>query len=224
MTFKDSQPPIQWVLVVPPVEVKWPEYETDHLPPSHAELNIQVPCTHCSWHFMGIDKLIVQWSERWKNRRLGIWICICYRQGTKFILCKMLRNCIKCQKNVRQSMESFFSLQTFPRPSIHCQTWRWLCVKHRLSKLKQVCACSFLHYVFNTVLSLFWDCGVRSHWLCRTYEIMVLCRSKQKAVTLGGLVVSVLSTGPKVRGFKPGWGRWILRVIKSVVRLPLEGK
>jgi hypothetical protein len=28
-------------------------------------------------------------------------------------------------------------------------------------------------------------------------------------VALGGLVVIVLSTGPKVRGFKPGRGRWI---------------
>jgi hypothetical protein len=43
-------------------------------------------------------------------------------------------------------------------------------------------------------------------------------------VALGGLVVSVLATGPKVRGFKPGRGRWILRVIKSVARLPSEGK
>jgi hypothetical protein len=43
-------------------------------------------------------------------------------------------------------------------------------------------------------------------------------------VAFGGLVVSVLATGPKVRGFKPGQGRWILRVIKSAVRLPLEGK
>jgi hypothetical protein len=45
-----------------------------------------------------------------------------------------------------------------------------------------------------------------------------------KCVALGGLVVSVLATGPKVRGFKPGRGRWILRVIKSVTRLPSEGK
>jgi hypothetical protein len=43
-------------------------------------------------------------------------------------------------------------------------------------------------------------------------------------VALGGVVVSVLATGPKVRGFKPGRGRWILRVIKSVARLPSEGK
>jgi hypothetical protein len=43
-------------------------------------------------------------------------------------------------------------------------------------------------------------------------------------VALGGLVVSVLATGPKVRGFKPGLGRRILRVIKSVARLPSEGK
>jgi hypothetical protein len=44
------------------------------------------------------------------------------------------------------------------------------------------------------------------------------------AVALGDLVVSVLATGPKVRGFKPGRGRWILRVIKSVACLPSEGK
>jgi hypothetical protein len=43
-------------------------------------------------------------------------------------------------------------------------------------------------------------------------------------VTLGGLVVSVLATGPKVRGFKLGRGQWILRVIKSAARLPSEGK
>jgi hypothetical protein len=41
---------------------------------------------------------------------------------------------------------------------------------------------------------------------------------------LCGLVVSVLATGPKVRGFKPGRGPWISRVIKSVARLPSEGK
>jgi hypothetical protein len=44
------------------------------------------------------------------------------------------------------------------------------------------------------------------------------------SVVLGGVVVSVLATGPKVRGFKPGRGRWILRVIKTVARLPSEGK
>jgi hypothetical protein len=41
-------------------------------------------------------------------------------------------------------------------------------------------------------------------------------------VALGGLVVSVLATGPEVRGFKPGRGRWNLRVIKSAARLPSE--
>jgi hypothetical protein len=35
-------------------------------------------------------------------------------------------------------------------------------------------------------------------------------------------VVSMLATGPKVRGFKPVRGRWILRVINSVARLPSE--
>jgi hypothetical protein len=43
-------------------------------------------------------------------------------------------------------------------------------------------------------------------------------------IAFGGLVVSVLATGPKVRGFKPGRERWILRVIKSAARLPSEGK
>jgi hypothetical protein len=42
-------------------------------------------------------------------------------------------------------------------------------------------------------------------------------------VTLVGLVVSMLATGPKV-GFRPSRGGWILRVIKSIARLPLEGK
>jgi hypothetical protein len=39
-------------------------------------------------------------------------------------------------------------------------------------------------------------------------------------VALGGLVVNVLATGPKVREFKPGRGQWILRVIKSAACLP----
>jgi hypothetical protein len=43
-------------------------------------------------------------------------------------------------------------------------------------------------------------------------------------VALSGLVVSVLATEPKVRGFKPGLGRWILRVIKSAATLPSEEK
>jgi hypothetical protein len=38
------------------------------------------------------------------------------------------------------------------------------------------------------------------------------------------LEAMVNPTTQKVRGFKPGRGRWILRVIKSVARLPSEGK
>jgi hypothetical protein len=34
-------------------------------------------------------------------------------------------------------------------------------------------------------------------------------------VALGGLVVSVLATGPKVRGFDPGWGRCIFKGDKN---------
>jgi hypothetical protein len=32
-----------------------------------------------------------------------------------------------------------------------------------------------------------------------------------KKVILGGLVVSVIVIGPKVRGLKPGLGRWIFK-------------
>ena len=41
----------------------------------------------------------------------------------------------------------------------------------------------------------------------------------------GGLVVSILATGTRVRGFKPGRSRWIFRASgKSSVCLPSEGK
>jgi hypothetical protein len=39
-------------------------------------------------------------------------------------------------------------------------------------------------------------------------------------VALGYLAVSVLASGTKIRGFKPGRGRWILRTVKSAARLP----
>jgi hypothetical protein len=38
---------------------------------------------------------------------------------------------------------------------------------------------------------------------------------KEVNVALGGLVVSVLATGPKVRGFNPGRGRWIFKGDKN---------
>jgi hypothetical protein len=34
-------------------------------------------------------------------------------------------------------------------------------------------------------------------------------------VDLGGLVVSVLATGPKVRGFDPDRGRWVFKGDKN---------
>jgi hypothetical protein len=36
-----------------------------------------------------------------------------------------------------------------------------------------------------------------------------------QVVDLGGLVVSVLATGPKVRGFDPDRGRWIFKGDKN---------
>ena len=41
----------------------------------------------------------------------------------------------------------------------------------------------------------------------------------------GGLVVSILTTGTRLHGFKPGRNRWIFRASgKSSVCLPSEGK
>jgi hypothetical protein len=37
---------------------------------------------------------------------------------------------------------------------------------------------------------------------------VIFVYSKGASVDLGGLVVSVLATGPKVRGFDPDRGRW----------------
>jgi hypothetical protein len=55
-------------------------------------------------------------------------------------------------------------------------------------------------------------------------ETIFLSRQYIVIFALGGLVVSVLATGPKDRGVKPGRGRWILRVIKSAARLLSEWK
>jgi hypothetical protein len=48
----------------------------------------------------------------------------------------------------------------------------------------------------------------------------LISRNTVKGVAFGGLVVSVLATGPKVRGFSPGRGRWIFKGDKN----PSEGK
>jgi hypothetical protein len=44
------------------------------------------------------------------------------------------------------------------------------------------------------------------------------------SVVLGSLVVIVLAIGPKVRGLKPGCGRWIFNGDKSSAGLPSDGK
>jgi hypothetical protein len=96
---------------------------------------------------------------------------------------------------------------------------------------------------FNRDVKQFSDSHYPGRWIRRNGLVLWLPRSpdltpadfylwghlkaivySERVVALGGVVVSVLATGPKVRGFKPGRGRWILRVIKSVARLPSEGK
>jgi hypothetical protein len=64
-----------------------------------------------------------------------------------------------------------------------------------------------------------WDgCGRKRSNPTLRYYLSIFLEILWKTVALGGLVVSMLATGPKVRGFKPGRGRWILMVIKSAAR------
>jgi hypothetical protein len=88
----------------------------------------------------------------------------------------------------------------------------------------------FITFVFhwypkNTMFSYYFTFSENiSFYVCRFRLILILSYLPGAAVALGGLVVSVLATGPKVCGFKPGRGRWMLKVIKSAARLPSEGK
>ena len=46
-------------------------------------------------------------------------------------------------------------------------------------------------------------------------SVLNIVTLRDKRVALGGLVVSVLATGPKVRGFDPDRGRWIFKGDKN---------
>jgi hypothetical protein len=48
--------------------------------------------------------------------------------------------------------------------------------------------------------------------------------SNYKLVVLGGIVDIVLAIRPKVRGFSPGRGRWILRAIKARITPSFGGE
>jgi hypothetical protein len=48
-----------------------------------------------------------------------------------------------------------------------------------------------------------------------TYRVFIIAGLNTAEVALGGLVVSVLATGPKVRGFDPDRGRWIFKGDKN---------
>ena len=57
---------------------------------------------------------------------------------------------------------------------------------------------------------------------CTFYSISLLYYCLRSG--FGGLVVSVLGSGTRGRGFKPGRSRRIFRAKKSSARLPSEGK
>jgi hypothetical protein len=53
-------------------------------------------------------------------------------------------------------------------------------------------------------------------YMLRTVMFLDLITVIVFGVDLGGLVVSVLATGPKVRGFDPDRGRWIFKGDKNL--------
>jgi hypothetical protein len=55
------------------------------------------------------------------------------------------------------------------------------------------------------------DLHTRTRWRKHTQNSSINVSVYMCVVVLGGLVVSVLATGPKVRGFNPGRGRWIFK-------------
>ena len=60
------------------------------------------------------------------------------------------------------------------------------------------------------------------HWLTVCYIVLLYCIMLGG---FGGLVVSMLTSGSRVRGFKPGRSRWIFRASgKSSSCLPSDGK
>jgi hypothetical protein len=55
-------------------------------------------------------------------------------------------------------------------------------------------------------------------------DLGIRWRSVVSLVAFDSLMVSVLAIGPKVRGFKPGRGRWVFKCYKNAARLPSEAK
>jgi hypothetical protein len=58
--------------------------------------------------------------------------------------------------------------------------------------------------------------------LLRYDNISICCRLL--FIAFCGLVMIVLANEPKVRGLKPGRGRWILKAIETRAQLPWKGK
>jgi hypothetical protein len=74
--------------------------------------------------------------------------------------------------------------------------------------------CYFRVLIFSTFLIVWWE--LVRHVTGTTVEVCQLCR-------LGGVVISVLATGSKVRWFKLGRGEGFLRAIK-IRSTPSDGK
>jgi hypothetical protein len=90
---------------------------------------------------------------------------------------------------------------------------------------------SLLQYHFVHYDNVPWDwtpAVKRQDFRLLNYGTILLCEKYTKitpnfysvtnsvSVAVGGVMVSVLASGPRVRGFKPGRGRWIFKGDKSL--------
>jgi hypothetical protein len=76
-----------------------------------------------------------------------------------------------------------------------------------------VCVCLYIYIVSGDFMSTFQD---------HSYS----CKDRSDCVVLGGVKVKVPATGPKVRGLKPGRGRWVFKgdKIRSTISFGVEVK
>ena len=132
-------------------------------------------------------------------------------------------------------------LRVFSRKKVHLMVWKIL-YPHKYVRPSKVAICLFLFgmsylcegsfsaisfplgkycqvYVLNLKCCMVWKRFLFQWWHWKNFW-----NQCYKASGFGGLEVSVLAFGTRVRGFKPGRSRRIFRAKKSSARLPSEGK
>jgi hypothetical protein len=134
----------------------------------------------------------------------------------------------------RLKMNKFAPSVTHDSTYANCSTRQ----RHKFQDVAQMKSCCRFFSVpsFFVLFSFQWSTNIHKHAWCihslrmycssdidlRKFGLLVTCTNSR----LGGVVVSVLATGPKVGGFKPGRADEFLRAIKirSTLSFELEVK